>query len=67
MLENNYGCWYSLLFNRFILRMTLLRLLNEVGPTKKYSEEGLLTELEKIQLTIFQSKSPTDTNVSGIS
>ena len=39
--------------------MTLLRLLKEAGLNKKYSVEGLLTELEKIRLMIL----PDDTNI----
>ena len=42
--------------------MTLLRLLKEAGLNKKYSGEGLLTELEKIRLMILPdyTKIPTE-------
>ena len=42
--------------------MTLLRVLNEAGLNKKYSGEGLLTELEKRRLMILPdgTKIPTE-------
>ena len=42
-----FVCYLSL-----ILRMRLLRLSKESGLNKKYSIEGLLTELEKLRLMI---------------
>ena len=39
-------------FLALILRMRLLRLVKEAGLNKKYSIEGLLTELEKLRLMV---------------
>lgn len=52
-----FVCFLSL-----ILRMRLLRLLKESGLNKKYSIEGLLTELEKLRLMILPdgTKIPTE-------
>jgi transposase len=52
-----FVCYLSL-----ILRMRLLRLLKESGLNRKYSIEGLLTELEKLRLMILPdgTKIPTE-------
>lgn len=52
-----FVCYLSL-----ILRMRLLRLSKESGLNKKYSIEGLLTELEKLRLMILPdgTKIPTE-------
>jgi len=52
-----FVCFLSL-----ILRMRLLRLLKECGLNKKYSIEGLLTELEKLRLMVLPdgTKIPTE-------
>jgi transposase len=39
-------------FLALILRMRLRRLVKEAGLNKKYSIEGLLTELEKLRLKV---------------
>ena len=52
-----FVCFLSL-----IIRMRLLRLLKESGLNKKYSIEGLLTELEKVRLMVLPdgTKLPTE-------
>ncbi|HOL42559.1 MAG TPA: IS1634 family transposase, partial [Methanospirillum sp.] len=47
-----------------ILRMRLLRMLKESGLNKKYSIEGLLTELEKIRLMILPDGTRLPTEIS---
>jgi transposase len=39
-------------FLALILRMKLMRMMNEAGLSKRYSVEGLITELEKIKMMI---------------
>lgn len=54
-----FVCFLSL-----ILRMRLLRMLKESGLNKKYSIEGLLTELEKIRLMILPDGTRLPTEIS---
>jgi transposase len=54
-----FVCFLSL-----ILRMRLLRMLKESGMNKKYSIEGLLTELEKIRLMILPDGTRLPTEIS---
>ena len=51
-------------FLALILRMRLLRLVKEAGLNKKYSIEGLLTELEKLRLMVLPDGTRIPTEVT---
>ena len=51
-------------FLALIFRMKLMRMMSDVGLSKRYSIEGLLTELEKIKIMVLPDQEKITTESS---
>jgi transposase len=62
--NNSLRGYLFIAFLALILRMKLLKVMNDSGLNKKYSVEGVLTELEKIKIMILPNGERITTEVT---
>jgi len=62
--NNSLRGYLFIAFLALILRMKLLKIMNDSGLNKKYSVEGVLTELEKIKIMILPNGERITTEVT---
>jgi len=62
--NNSLRGYLFIAFLALILRMKLLKIMNDSGLNKKYSVEGVLTELEKIKIMILPNGKRITTEVT---
>jgi transposase len=63
-INNSLRGYLFILFIALIMRMKLMRLMIDAELNKKYSVEGLITELEKIKIMALPDEEKVTTEIS---